>query len=108
MPKPAIVFALYKPHAGKDAELLKLVQRHYPALRKYELVTDRVPIVSRSANGTIIEVFEWVDGESHKQAHEHPEIAEIWELMAQNGGMPTLGSLPEAVHTFPHFEPVSF
>lgn len=107
MSKPAIVFALYKPHAGKDAELLSLVRRHYPTLRKYELATDRAPIVSRSANGTIIEVFEWVDEASHKRAHEHPEIAAIWERMAQIGGMPTLASLPECAETFPHFEPVA-
>jgi len=108
MARPAIVFALYKPHAGKDAELLALVQRHYPTLRKYELVTGRVPIVARSANGTIVEVFEWVDQDSHKQAHEHPEIAAIWERMDVVGEMPTLGSLPECAHSFPHFEPVNF
>ncbi len=108
MVKPAIVFALYKPHAGKDAEMLTLVKRHYPALRKCELVTDRTPIVSRSENGTIVEVFEWVDEHSHKLAHEHPEIAAIWERMAVIGDMPKLGSLPECAHTFPHFEPVNF
>lgn len=108
MAKPAIVFALYKPHAGKDAELLSLVQRHYPTLRKYELVTDRMPILSRSANGTIIEVFEWVDGAAHKKAHEHPEIAAIWERMDVIGEMPKLGTLPECAETFPHFEPVNF
>jgi hypothetical protein len=106
MPRPAIVFALYKPHAGKEAELLRLVARHYPVLQKYELVTERRPIVARSENGTIIEVFEWVDDAAHKQAHEHPEIAAIWEGMAQIGDMPTLGSLPECANSFPHFEPV--
>lgn len=106
MNKPAIVFALYKPHAGKEAELLSLVRRHYPTLRKYELATARVPIVSRSSNGTIIEVFEWVDELSHKRAHEHPEIAAIWERMDVIGEMPKLRSLPECAETFPHFEPV--
>ncbi len=106
MPKPAIVFALYKPHPGKDAELLKLVAGHHAVLRQFELVTNRVPVICRSANGTIIEVFEWVSEDAHKRAHEHPQIAAIWELMAEIGGMPTLGSLPEAAHTFPHFEPV--
>ena len=106
MPKPAIVFALYKPNPGKDAELAALVARHYPTLLKYELVTARLPIVCRSANGTIVEVFEWVDGEAHSRVHEHPEIAAIWEGMAKVGDMPKLGSLPECKETFPHFEPV--
>ena len=106
MAKPAIVFALYKPHPGKDVELLKAVSGHSAVLRKYGLVTDRVPVICRSANGTIIEVFEWVDGLAHKRAHEHPEIAAIWELMAKIGDMPALGSLPECKESFPHFEPV--
>jgi hypothetical protein len=70
-------------------------------------VTDRKPIVCRSENNTIIEVFEWVDGAAHKLAHEHPEIASIWEGMAKIGDMPQLGSLPECAHSFPHFEPVN-
>ena len=106
MGTPAIVFALYKPNPGKDAELLALVQRHYPALRKFELVTARVPVICRSANGTIIEVFEWVDGDAHSRVRRHPEIAAIWEEMAKIGEMPKLGSLPECAETFPHFEPI--
>jgi quinol monooxygenase YgiN len=106
MAKPAIVFALYKPNPGKDAEMLQLVARHSPTLRKFELITDRAPVICRSANGTIIEVFEWVDGDAHKRVRQHPEIAAIWEKMGAIGGMPTLGSLPEANDTFPHFEPV--
>jgi hypothetical protein len=108
MAKPAIVFALYKPHAGKEAEMLTLVERHYPALRKCELVTGRAPIIARSENGTIVEVFEWVDQGSHRLAHERPEIAAIWDRMAAIGEMPKLGSLPECANSFPHFEPVNF
>jgi hypothetical protein len=106
MPKPAIVFALYKPRPGQEAALLKLVAGHGAVLRKYELVTARAPVICRSENGTIVEVFEWIDGLAHKRAHEHPEIATLWERMAQIGDMPALGSLPECAHSFPHFEPV--
>ena len=106
MPKPAIVFALYKPNPGKDAELLQLVARHYPTLLKYELVTARLPVICRSANGTIVEVFEWVDGDAHSRVRKHPEIAAIWEEMGKIGEMPKLGSLPECAQTFPHFEAV--
>lgn len=106
MAKSAIVFALYKPKPGKDAELLALVERHGPTLRKFGLVTERVPVVCRSANGTIIEVFEWVDGDAHKRVRQHPEIAAIWEKMGEIGSMPTLGSVPEAAEAFPHFDPV--
>jgi hypothetical protein len=49
-----------------------------------------------------------VDGGAHRKAHEHPEIAAIWERMEVIGEMPKLGSLPECAETFPHFEPVKF
>ncbi len=107
MSKPAIVFALYRPNPGKGAELQKLVERHYPVLRKYELVTDRLPVICRAQDGTIIEVFEWVSDTAHKRVHEHPEIAAIWEGMAQLGDMPSLDTLKEAKLTFPHFEPLT-
>jgi len=106
MPKPAIVFALYRPHAGKDAEILKLVQRHCPTLRKYELITDRAPVICRAQDGTLIEVFEWVSDDAHKRVHEHPEIATIWEQMEQVCDMVGLNALAEAKTPFSHFEPV--
>ncbi len=71
-----------RPHAGKHAMLAwSLVQRHCPTLRKYELITDREPVICRAGDGTIIEVFEWVSDEAHKRVHELPEIAAIWEQM---------------------------
>ncbi|HVN02124.1 MAG TPA: hypothetical protein VMT68_18130 [Caulobacteraceae bacterium] len=106
MARPAIVFALYKPHLGSEAALYNLVATHSAVLRKYELVTGRAPIICRSANGTIVEVFEWVDEAAHKRAHEHPEIATLWERMEGLGEMPALGTLPECAESFPHFEPL--
>jgi hypothetical protein len=46
--KSKIVFALYRPHAGKGAELLQAVAMHYPVLRKLELITDRTPVIARA------------------------------------------------------------
>ena len=46
--KPEIVFALYRPHEGKDAELRELIKKHMPTLRRLELVTDRIPILVKS------------------------------------------------------------
>jgi hypothetical protein len=106
MSKPEIVFALYRPHAGKGEELLRAVAKHYPVLRKLELITDRAPVISRAEDGTIIEVFEWFSGEAARQAHEHPEIAAVWEDMGKVADIATLASLAEATERFPHFEPV--
>jgi hypothetical protein len=104
--KPEVVFALYRPHPGKDVELRQLIAQHLPTLRRLELATDRPGVLVRSRNGTYIEIFEWRTAESAGVAHHHPEVAKVWEAMGQVCDMPALESLEEAKLTFPHFEPV--
>ena len=101
-----IVFALYRPHADKDAALRRLIARHIPALRRLELITDRPSILARASDGTYVEVFEWVSETAAGAAHEHPDISEIWDGMEAIGDFATLASLAEAQRAFTHFEPV--
>ena len=104
--KPQVVFALYRPHKGKDAELRRLIVRHLPVLRRMEMITNRPAALVRSKNGTYIEVFEWRSAAMSGRAHEHPEVARLWEAMGQVADFPGLESLEEAKERFPHFEPV--
>lgn len=103
---PEVVFALYRPHQGKESELRALIGEHIPTLRRLELITDRPAILVRSKNGTYIEIFEWRDADSSRQAHEHPEVARVWERMGGIADFPALDSLEEATTRFPHFEPM--
>lgn len=106
MSSPEIVFALYRPHPGKEKDLEALVARHLPVLREHELITPREAIAARASDGTIIEVFEWASAEAAGQAHEVPAVAKVWEAMAQVADFATLASLPEAGTRFPHFAPL--
>ena len=54
-----VVIVAYRPKPGKEAELLELVRGRVPTLGKEGLVTDRVPVIMRAKDGTIIEVSEW-------------------------------------------------
>ncbi len=101
-----IVFAIYRPNEGKDAELRALIAQHVPALRTLGLVTRRDPILVRSRDGAYVEIFEWISDDAARSAHEHPQIAEIWEQMGVVGRFAKLNQLPEATSEFPHFEPV--
>jgi hypothetical protein len=101
-----IVFALYRPHPGQDAALRRLIARHVPALRRLELVTDRPTLLVRASDGTYVEVFEWVSETAARTAHDHPDIAEIWDGMELIADFATLASLAEAQKPFTHFEPV--
>ena len=104
---PQVVFALYRPHEGKDAELRRLIVQHLPVLRRLEMITDRPPVLVRSKNGTYIEVFEWRSAAMSGRAHEHPEVAGLWKAMGQIADFPGLEGLEEAKERFPHFEPVA-
>ncbi len=97
--------ALYQPHEGQDEALRALIAQHYPTLKRLELITDRPPIIAKAANGTYLEICEWREEDSASKAHQHPEVAKIWEAMGQIADFPGLGSLEEADKQFPHFEP---
>ena len=70
----SISVACYKPRAGREDDLLKLVRNHLPPLRAEGLVTDRPPSVMRTSDGTIVEVFECVSQEAIASAHDNPQV----------------------------------
>jgi hypothetical protein len=104
---PQVVFALYRPHDGKDEELRRLIAEHVPTLRRLELITDRPAILVKSRNGTYIEVFEWSTPDASARAHHHPEVAKVWESMGQVCDLPPLDTLEETKARFAHFQPVN-
>lgn len=104
MSQPIVVIAMYRPKEGKTRELEALVKQHYPVLNEYGLATDRAPFLGRSADGTIIETFEWISGEAAAKAHDHPAVAKIWEAMAMVCEFGKLGELAEAKKVFPSFQ----
>jgi hypothetical protein len=105
--KPEVVFAMYHPHPGKEAALREVLTRHLPVLRKLELATDRPDMLLKTKNGIYIEIFEWRSAESADLAHQHPEVAKIWEAIGQVADFSTLSELDELKETFPHFQPVN-
>jgi len=84
-----------------------LLDRHWPTLRRLELVNDTPEQVfigtDDGADGPVfISIFDWVSAEAVETAHEHPAVAEIWEAMEplceSRNGRPSM--------EFPHFERV--
>ena len=83
-----------------------LIRPHWPTLRDLEMVTETPEqrFVGTDGDGgpVVVSIFEWVDAEAVARAHEHPDVAEIWEAMEplceSRRGRPSM--------EFPHFEPV--
>ena len=98
-----LTFAMYKPKEGKSADLKAILEDHIPTLQRLELITGNPAYMLESADGTIIEVFEWTGDAAKDIAHKHPAVRAIWGRMMNICSFPCLKELPEAEHSFPNF-----
>ena len=99
-----VVIALYRPHAGKDAEFRGLLAQHGSALRAEGLITSRPTLVLKARDGTYLEIFEWVSVEA---AHATPAIGRLWAAMERVADFVSLDALEESHRPFTHFEAVT-
>lgn len=100
------VIVAYRPKPGKEKELLELVRSRVPALRKEDLVTNRVPTIMRSRDGTIIEVSEWKSREAIDAAHNNANVLALWQKFFALCDCVPLNTLPEATEMFAGFTPI--
>jgi hypothetical protein len=91
---------------GCEQELLELVRNHLPPLRTLGLVTDRASIVMRTADGTIVEIFEWVSQEAIAGAHHNAAVLELWSRFEKVCSYEKPSNLPEFQNLFARFEPI--
>jgi hypothetical protein len=95
----------YRPKAGREAELESLVREHAPYLRNLGLVTNRPATAMRGRDGTVVEVFEWVEGGT-TAAHANPKVRALWERFGRACDYVPLRELPEAAEMFAGFSPI--
>ncbi|MDB4921541.1 hypothetical protein [Mucilaginibacter sp.] len=101
-----IVIVAYKPKPGKAEALKELTKTHVPRLKKEGLVTDRKAVIMETADGTIIEVFEWLSADAIQQAHSNPAVHQMWAEYAEVCDYVPLNSLSETGNMFADFTPV--
>lgn len=100
-----VVVVAYKPKPGKEAELLQLTREHVPLLRAEGLATDRPVVGARAADGTVVEVFEWVAG-GVEGAHSNPTVLALWQRYADACEIVPLATLAESSSMFASFTPL--
>ena len=98
-----MVIASFRPKRGKEADLLACTRDHLPVLRAQGLATDRPSTVLRAADGTLLEIFEWVSQAAIDAAHTNPAVHALWARYAACCDYVTLGDLAEAKAMFPGF-----
>ena len=94
-----MVIYVYRPKPGKEEELRTLLGEHHPVLRSLELATDFV-YHARAADGSWLEIFEWVSEGHSCSAHKIPEVMDIWGRMREACDFESLASLEEAKAPF--------
>jgi quinol monooxygenase YgiN len=102
-----VVIVAYRPKPGCEKELLEIVRTRVPTLRKEGLVTDRVPVMMRAKDGTIIEVSEWKSREAIEEAHKNPRVLALWEKFFALCDCVPLKTVPESETMFAGFEPIA-
>ena len=102
----SIVIAVYRPNKGHESELKKLVVEHVPRLRKLGYATSRAPIAMQAADGTILEVFEWVSKASIESAHNDPKVHAMWDEFNKVCTYHPVNEVDECRNIFPRFEPL--
>jgi hypothetical protein len=106
-PMGRVVIVAYRPKPGKHSALEALMRQHHRRLLVQGLVTDRTPVLARAADGTIIEVFEWVSAAAIAAAHDNPAVRQMWAEYDDVCDYVPLAHVPEAQALFAEFEPLA-
>ena len=101
------VIVAYKPKAGMEQALAAVVAKHLQVLRTENLVTDQSALVMRAADGTIVEVFEWLSAEAIAKAHASPAVNALWAEFGAACDYVPLATLAESKQMFAEFESVT-
>ena len=101
-----VVIVAYRPKAGREKEILELVRSRVPTLLQEGLATERVPVIMRAKDGTIIEVSEWKSREAIEEAHKNLRVLAMWDKFFAVCDCVPLKTVPEAEMMFAGFEPI--
>ncbi len=84
--KPVTTLVSYYPKAGKEQELLALIEKHWPTLEQLGLVSPQRAQIWRASDkrtnqNFFVELFQWKDESASEIAHQTPEVMAVWETM---------------------------
>ncbi|MGA2551782.1 MAG: hypothetical protein ABSF50_16660 [Burkholderiaceae bacterium] len=101
------VIAAFRPKPGKTSALVLVVRKHLDVLRAESLVSERPSYVMQAADGTVVEVFEWLSAQAIAEAHHNPRVLALWDEFAAACDYVPLASLAETQKPFAEFDALS-
>lgn len=106
MDEPETVICTFRVKPDAVGTFEALLTGHWATLRDLEMVTDTpeqlfVGVDHQGDEPVFVSIFEWINAEAADRAHDHPDVADIWEAMQPcceaRHGLPAM--------EFPHFRP---
>ena len=101
-----IVIVAYRPLKGKSDDLEKLVVTHWSRLNAEGLVSQRIPVMGKAKDGSIIEIFGWKSEDAIELAHTNPVVQQLWKEFAEVCEYIPIGDIEEAGKLFSEFTPL--
>lgn len=101
-----IVIVAYRPKAGHEQALRRLVRGHVSRLRAEGLVSEREPVLMEAKDGTVIEVFEWKSEEAIEAAHGNAAVQAMWREYGEVCDYIPAGTVAEMGQLFSEFTPL--
>jgi hypothetical protein len=95
----------YRPKEGSERKFLSLIRKHAPLLRSLGGISE-ASFLMKSADGAIIEVFEWKSMAAKRKAMKAKELWELWEEIELHGSKVKLSSVPEAKEVISNFKSI--
>ncbi|HJW51479.1 MAG TPA: hypothetical protein VJ501_05660 [Burkholderiaceae bacterium] len=97
------VIVAYRPKPGMQEQLASLVARHVELLRAEGLASAKPAYAMCAADGTIVEVFEWLSQDAIDRAHSSSKVQALWAEFSLVCDYVPVGSLAEASRPFSEF-----
>lgn len=98
------VIVAYRPKPGRADRLLAAVRRHAGVLRAEGLISERPLHAMRAADGTVVEVFEWLSTAAIERAHSNAAVQALWAEFGEVCDYVPIAGVAEAQHIFSEFE----
>lgn len=102
-----VVIAAYEPFPGQEPALAELMKTHWERLNKESLVSSRKPMIVRTKDGSIIEVFGWKSQEAILAAHLNATVLRMWEEFSEVCEYVPVNEIQESQQLFSKFTPVN-
>ena len=83
------------------------MKTHLPILLQQGLVREKESFIMEAADGTIIEVFEWLSEDAIAKAHSNPAVLEMWGKYAEVCDYIPAGNVAEIDILFSGFKPLN-